>query len=108
MAEEVISAESHPCRYDELAFFRRRGRTLLGPRHPLSSVTTKNINPFPKLTTKKMDQPDRENRISDELLLKVSKEITIKFIEVGRIIPANFEVGFDKIYHAIQQTVRKP
>ncbi len=55
-----------------------------------------------------MDQTDRENRITDELLLKVSKEIAIKFIEVGRIVPANFEVGFAQIYHAIQQTVRKP
>ncbi len=50
-------------------------------------------------------QPDRP--VSDETLLKVSKEIVIKFIEVGRLTPATFEQTFDTIYHTIKKTVRK-
>ena len=35
---------------------------------------------------------DKENKqIADEILLKVSKEIAVKFIEVGRLTPATFE-----------------
>ncbi|MBU0665505.1 MAG: hypothetical protein KJ990_13315 [Proteobacteria bacterium] len=49
--------------------------------------------------------PDRP--VSDETLLKVSKEIVIKFIEVGRLTPATFEQTFDTIYHTIKKTVRK-
>ena len=45
--------------------------------------------------------------VSDETLLKVAKEIVIKFIEVGRLTPATFEQTFDKIYHTIKETVRK-
>ena len=49
--------------------------------------------------------PDRP--VSDETLLKVAKEIVIKFIEVGRLTPATFEQTFDTIYHTIKKTVRK-
>jgi hypothetical protein len=45
--------------------------------------------------------------ISDETLLKVAKEITIKFIEVGRLTPTTFEQTFDNIYNTIKKTVRK-
>jgi hypothetical protein len=45
--------------------------------------------------------------VSDETLLKVAKEIVIKFIEVGRLTPATFEQTFDTIYHTIKKTVRK-
>jgi hypothetical protein len=49
--------------------------------------------------------PDRP--VSDETLLKVAKEVAIKFIEVGRLTPATFEQTFDSIYHTIKETVRK-
>ena len=49
--------------------------------------------------------PDRP--VSDETLLKVTKEIVIKFIEVGRLTPATFEQNFDTIYHTIKKTVCK-
>lgn len=49
--------------------------------------------------------PDRP--VSDETLLKVAKEIVIKFIEVGRLTPATFEQTFDSIYNTIKKTVRK-
>ncbi len=45
--------------------------------------------------------------ISDEIILKIAKEISIKFIEVGRITPATFEVSFKDIYSTIDKTVRK-
>jgi len=50
---------------------------------------------------------NKEIKITDEVLLKVSKEIAIKFIEVGRLTPATFESTFDKIYSSVKQTVEK-
>lgn len=50
-------------------------------------------------------QPDK--LVSDETLLKVAKEITIKFIEVGRLTPSTFEQTFESIYNKIKETVRK-
>ena len=52
-----------------------------------------------------MDTQDKT--IGDEVLLKVSKEIAIKFIEVGRLTPATFEATFEKIYTSVKQTVEK-
>ena len=49
----------------------------------------------------------KEQNISDEALLKVSKEIAVKFIEVGRLTPATFETTFSKIYETVKQTVEK-
>ena len=46
-------------------------------------------------------------RIAEELILKVSKEIAVKFIEVGRLTPATFETSFQKIYNTVKQTVDK-
>ena len=37
--------------------------------------------------------------------LQVAKEIVVKFIEVGRISPANFAEHFGEIYAEILQTV---
>ncbi len=52
-----------------------------------------------------MDNKDK--KITDEVLLKISKEIAIKFIEVGRLTPATFETGFPKIFETIKETVEK-
>ena len=49
-----------------------------------------------------------DRTVSDETLLKVAKEIVIKFIEVGRLTPTTFEQTFDNIYKTIKETVRKP
>ena len=48
-----------------------------------------------------------DRSVSDETLLKVAKEIVIKFIEVGRLTPTTFEQTFDNIYNTIKETVRK-
>lgn len=50
---------------------------------------------------------EKENTVADEVLLKVSKEIAVKFIEVGRLTPANFETTFARIYNTVKQTVNK-
>lgn len=46
-------------------------------------------------------------RLSEEQILKVTKEIIIKFIEVGRISPANFDETFKQIYSSIKNNVNK-
>ena len=42
----------------------------------------------------------------DEQILRASKEIIVKFIEVGRISPTSFGESFREIYTAIDETVK--
>ncbi|MGB3210141.1 MAG: hypothetical protein WBB19_05480 [Desulforhopalus sp.] len=58
----------------------------------------------PEETTRKRDQ---SVTVSDETILKIAKEISIKFIEVGRITPATFEQSFKHIFSTIDSTVKK-
>jgi hypothetical protein len=44
--------------------------------------------------------------VSEEAILKVAKEIVVKFIEIGRLSPANFSETFESVYKAIRNTVR--
>lgn len=44
--------------------------------------------------------------VPDEAILKVSKEVVVKFIEVGRLSPANFEETFQGIYKTVRDVVR--
>ncbi len=46
-------------------------------------------------------------KISEETILKISKEIAIKFIEVGRLTPSTFDKTFKDIHRTLQQTVKK-
>ena len=58
---------------------------------------------------KKQINPDRSSEpqaVSDEAVLKVAKEIVVKFIEVGRLSPANFGETFQNIYKSVRDTVR--
>lgn len=48
-----------------------------------------------------------EKSVTDEAILKMTKEIAVKFIEVGRITPSTFGEDFKDIYSAIESTVRK-
>lgn len=43
---------------------------------------------------------------TQEQVLRASKEIAVKFIEVGRLSPSNFGEIFKNIYDAIDATVR--
>ena len=56
---------------------------------------------------KPMQQHDSSQTVSDETILKMSKEIVVKFIEMGKINPAGFELNFQNIYATINKTVRK-
>ncbi len=47
-----------------------------------------------------------EKPVSDEAILKVAKEIVVKFIEIGRLSPANFSETFESVYKSIRDTVR--
>lgn len=42
----------------------------------------------------------------EELILKVSKEIIVKFIETGRIFPSSFEEIFTQINQVVRDSVR--
>jgi len=53
------------------------------------------------------EKKTKSTTVSDETILKISKEIAVKFIEVGRITPATFHSAFTTIYGTIDQTVRK-
>ena len=44
--------------------------------------------------------------VSDEAILKVAKEVVVKFIEVGRLSPANFDETFQSIYKTVHDAVR--
>ena len=43
--------------------------------------------------------------VTEEAIFKASKEIAVKFIEVGRLTPAGFEQAFGRIYNTVRQTV---
>jgi hypothetical protein len=49
---------------------------------------------------------DAPGKVSDETILKIAKEITVKFIEVGRITPTTFTSAFASVYSTIEKTVR--
>ncbi len=50
-------------------------------------------------------QPMR-HEITDETVFKVAKEIVVKFIEVGKLSPSSFEETFDRVFKAVERTVR--
>ena len=43
---------------------------------------------------------------TSDSILKVAKEIVVKFIEVGRLAPGNFDETFRAIYLSVRDTVR--
>ncbi|NVM22376.1 MAG: hypothetical protein HWN68_11420 [Desulfobacterales bacterium] len=44
-------------------------------------------------------------RAIDEQVLRVTKEIVTKFIEVGRVSPASFDETFKSIYRSVKEAV---
>jgi len=45
-------------------------------------------------------------RSMDELILKTTKEIVVKFIELGRLSPSNFHSTFKEMYQTVSETVQ--
>ena len=43
----------------------------------------------------------------DEQILRATKEIVVKFIEIGRISPTGFNESFAEIYKTIDTTVKE-
>ena len=54
-----------------------------------------------------MTTPSEEKRIPADAVLKIAKEISVKFIEVGRLTPATFDQTFKSIYRTIEETVSR-
>jgi hypothetical protein len=52
------------------------------------------------------DTPKLPRPVSEDTILKVAKEVVVKFIEVGRLSPANFDETFRNIYQSIRDSVR--
>lgn len=51
--------------------------------------------------------PHSSKPVTDDAILKVAKEIVVKFIEVGRLSPSNIDETFREIYNSVHDTVRK-
>jgi hypothetical protein len=51
-------------------------------------------------------QPRVSRPVSDDTILKVAKEVAVKFIEVGRLTPSNFDETFKSIYKSVRDSVR--
>ncbi len=49
----------------------------------------------------------RNKPITDETILKVAKEVVVKFIEGGRLSPDNFGKVFHNVFTSIKETVQK-
>ena len=45
-------------------------------------------------------------RTADEQILRATKEILVKFIEVGRVYPATFNDTFMNVYRTIARAVK--
>jgi hypothetical protein len=54
-----------------------------------------------------LDLPPFEDdmNLDDEKLLRMSKEIVIKFIELGRISPSNFDQQFRSVFWTLKDTL---
>jgi hypothetical protein len=48
---------------------------------------------------------EADMRSIDEQVLKVTKEIVAKFIEVGRVSPGTFDDTFKSVYRSIKEAV---
>ena len=45
--------------------------------------------------------------VTDEAILKVTKEIVVKFIEIGRVTPGNFEEHYERVFNAVKQSAKE-
>ncbi len=43
----------------------------------------------------------------EETVLKITKEIVIKFIEMGKVTPATFEETFNAVYRAVKNVTQE-
>jgi hypothetical protein len=48
---------------------------------------------------------EADMRALDEQVLKVTKEIVAKFIEVGRVSPTSFDETFKNVYRSVKEAI---
>lgn len=58
-------------------------------------------------TEKNAQSAQSAEKISDETILKITKEIAVKFIETGRLTPASFRENFQEIYSTIKACCKR-
>ncbi|WP_457574018.1 hypothetical protein [Desulfolithobacter sp.] len=59
------------------------------------------------MTETKKGHPTMPNRpVTDEAVFKVTKEIVVKFIEVGRLTPANFEETYERVFETVKRSAK--
>ena len=49
---------------------------------------------------------EKSQPVSEETLMKIAKEIAIKFIEMGRLTPATFDQAFKSIHTTVKETAQ--
>jgi len=79
---------------DELAFFRQQRRSMMTREVPMAQKHS----PTPR-------QDSGSRTVSEDVILKIAKEIAVKFIEVGRLTPATFDETFKNIHQTIRETI---
>ena len=52
------------------------------------------------------DQQKYTRPVTDEAILKVTKEIMVKFIEIGRVTPGTFEEHYEKVFNTVKQSAQ--
>ncbi len=57
------------------------------------------------MSEKQKSQP-YNRRITDEAIFKVTKEIVVKFIEVGRLTPVNFEETYACVFETVKESAK--
>ena len=58
------------------------------------------------MDSEKKEKIPGNRSVSDDAIFKVTKEIVVKFIEVGRLTPANFDETYNRVYETIRKSVR--
>ena len=45
--------------------------------------------------------------VTDELIMKITKEVIVKFIEVGRLSPPKFSETFMEVHNTIKEAAKR-
>ncbi|MEN8141115.1 MAG: hypothetical protein ABFR97_07840 [Thermodesulfobacteriota bacterium] len=50
--------------------------------------------------------PVKNKPVTDELIMKITKEVVVKFIEVGRLSPPKFSETFNEVHQTIKEAAK--
>jgi hypothetical protein len=62
---------------------------------------------FHDIMPEQQKRPSFARPVTDEAILKTTKEIIVKFIEIGRVTPGNFEENYEKIFKTVKQSAEE-